>query len=50
MSKLIGPWLHSRLGYQKRKKWLKDFLELHLTNNIYMKQIEVNFFEKFNIK
>jgi hypothetical protein len=27
------------LGYQKRKKKLKDFLELFFTNNIYMEQI-----------
>ncbi len=27
-----------QLGYQKRKKELKDFLELFFTNNIYMKQ------------
>jgi hypothetical protein len=26
------------LGYQKRKKRLKDFLELFFTNYIYMKQ------------
>jgi hypothetical protein len=26
------------LGYQKRKKKLKDFLELFFTNNIYIKQ------------
>jgi hypothetical protein len=25
------------LGYKKRKKTLKDFLELFFTNNIYMK-------------
>jgi hypothetical protein len=32
-------WVHSWLGYQKKEKKLKDFLELLFTNNIYMKQI-----------
>ncbi len=33
-----GLWVHSWLWYRKRKKRLKDFLELLFINNIYMKQ------------
>jgi hypothetical protein len=33
---VLGPFM---ITVQKRKKKLKDFLELLFTNNIYMKQI-----------
>jgi hypothetical protein len=34
----ICSWVHSWLGYQKRKKRLKDFFDLLCTNEMYMKQ------------
>jgi hypothetical protein len=46
MTKSIGDMVYGliivkiakNLIMQKRKKWLKDFLELLFTNNSYMKQ------------